>query len=70
MEKTTVLTVEGMSCSHCSARVEQALKAIGGVFAKVDLEAKTASVTHPNTVTVDALKSAVTEAGYSVTEAR
>ena len=70
MEKTTVLTVEGMSCSHCSARVEQALKAIGGVSAKVDLEAKTASVTHPNTVTVDALKAAVTEAGYSVTEAR
>ena len=61
------LTVEGMSCGHCSARVERALNAIEGVSAKVDLEAKAASVTYPDTVTVDALKAAVTDAGYSVT---
>ena len=61
------LTVEGMSCGHCSARVEKALNAIEGVSAKVDLEAKAASVTYPDTVTVDALKAAVTDAGYSVT---
>ena len=60
------LTVEGMSCGHCSARVEKALNAIEGVSAKVDLEAKSASVTYPDTVTVDALKAAVTNAGYSV----
>lgn len=70
MKKTTVLTVEGMSCGHCSASVEKALNAIDGVSAKVDLEAKTASVTHPDTVTLDALKTAVTEAGYSVTGSR
>lgn len=66
MEKTSVLTVEGMSCGHCSARVEKALNAIAGVSAKVDLQAKTAAVTHPDTVSIDALKAAVTEAGYSV----
>ena len=60
------LTVEGMSCGHCSARVEKALNAIEGVSAKVDLESKSASVTYPDTVTVDALKAAVTDAGYSV----
>jgi hypothetical protein len=60
------LTVEGMSCGHCSARVEKALNAIEGVSAKVDLESKSASVTYPDIVTVDALKAAVTDAGYSV----
>ena len=65
--KNITLTVEGMSCGHCSARVEKALNAIEGVSAKVDLEAKAASVTYPDTVTEDALKAAVTDAGYSVT---
>lgn len=65
--KNITLTVEGMSCGHCSARVEKALNAIEGVSAKVDLEAKSASVTYPEAVTVDALKAAVTDAGYTVT---
>ena len=68
--KNITLTVEGMSCGHCSARVENALNAIEGVSAKVDLEAKTAVVTYPDTVTVDALKAAVTDAGYSITGSR
>lgn len=68
--KNITLTVEGMSCGHCSARVEKALNAIEGVSAQVDLEAKTAAVTYPDTVTVDALKAAVTDAGYSVTGSR
>ena len=67
---TITLTVEGMSCGHCSAHVEKALNAIEGVSAKVDLGTKTAAVTYPNTVTIDALKAAVTEAGYSVTGSR
>ena len=66
MNTTTLLTIEGMSCGHCSARVEKALNAIAGVSATVDLAAKTASVTHPDTVSVDALKNAVIDAGYSV----
>ena len=68
--KTTVLTIAGMSCGHCSAHVEKALNAIEGVSAKVDLAAKSASVTHPDSVTLDALKTAVTDAGYSVTGSR
>ena len=65
--KNITLTVEGMSCGHCSARVEKALNAIEGVSAKVDLDANAAAVTYPDTVTIDALKAAVTDAGYSVT---
>lgn len=67
--KNITLTVEGMSCGHCSARVEKALNAIEGVSAKVDLQAKSAAITYPDTVTVDALKAAVTDAGYSVSAA-
>ena len=65
--KQITLNVEGMSCGHCSARVEKALNAIEGVSAKVNLETKTAAVTYPENVTVEALKAAVTDAGYSVT---
>lgn len=65
---TKTMTVEGMSCGHCSARVEKALNALEGVTAKVDLEAKTASVELTSEVSDDTLKKAVEDAGYEVTE--
>lgn len=65
---TKTMTVEGMSCGHCSARVEKALNAIEGVTAKVDLEAKTASVELDREIADDVLKKAVEDAGYEVTE--
>ncbi|BDF71533.1 heavy metal translocating P-type ATPase [Oscillospiraceae bacterium] len=64
MEKK--LTVEGMSCSHCSGRVEKALNALEGVSASVDLERKTASVTLSAPVDDAVLKKAVEDAGYEV----
>ncbi len=64
MEKK--LTVEGMSCSHCSGRVEKALNALEGVSASVDLERKTASVTLSVPVDDAVLKKAVEDAGYEV----
>ena len=64
MKKTMI--VEGMSCGHCSARVEQALNAIDGVTAKVDLEAKTASIVLSKPVEDQALVKAVADAGYQV----
>ena len=63
-EKT--MKIEGMSCGHCSARVEQALNAIDGVSAKVDLETKTASIVLSKPVEDQALVNAVTDAGYEV----
>ena len=63
MEKTMV--IEGMSCKHCSARVEKALQDIG-VQAKVDLEKKTALVTMENAVEDAKLIKAVEDAGYDV----
>ena len=64
MNKT--MKIEGMSCGHCSARVEKALNAIDGVSATVDLEAKTASIALQNGVSDDVLRKAVEDAGYEV----
>ncbi len=62
------LTVEGMHCAHCSARVESALKGLSGVSAKVDLAKKTATVTMKKDHTDDELKKAVEEVGFIVVE--
>lgn len=64
MNKT--MKIEGMSCGHCSARVEKALNAIDGVSATVDLESKTASITLQKEVSDDILRKAVEDAGYDV----
>ncbi|MEG1943664.1 MAG: HAD-IC family P-type ATPase, partial [Angelakisella sp.] len=64
MEKKII--VEGMSCGHCSARVEKALCAMEGVTATVNLETKTAHVTMTQAVSDEALTKAITDAGYEV----
>ena len=64
MEKTMV--IEGMSCSHCSGRVEKALNQLEGVTAQVNLETKTAAIQLSQPVSDDQLKKAVEDAGYEV----
>ncbi len=62
-----MLKVSGMSCAHCSRRVESALKDIAGVTsATVDLLAGTASVDCDEGVSRETLAEAVREAGYEV----
>ena len=64
---TKVLTVEGMSCAHCTGRVQKALEAVEGVKAvTMSLEEKTATVDLTAEVSDEALTNAVTEAGYEV----
>lgn len=61
----TVIKVDGMMCKHCKAHVEKACKGVEGtVDAVVDLEAKNVTVT--GTADLEALKAAITEAGYDV----
>ncbi len=64
MEK--VISIEGMSCGHCSARVEKALNALEGVEARVDLEKKIATVIMESEVDDEVLEKAVSDAGYDV----
>ncbi len=62
-----VLKIDGMSCGHCTAAVEKALKAVPGVISvQVTLEPGEARV--EGDADVEALKAAVTEEGYTVTE--
>jgi heavy metal translocating P-type ATPase len=64
MKKTMV--IEGMMCPHCSGRVEQALNALDGVSAQVDLEKKSAFITLSKEVSDETLTKVVTDAGYQV----
>jgi Cu+-exporting ATPase len=68
MEKK--IAIEGMMCNHCSLHVEKALNSIPGVTAKVDLAAKSATVTVSASVSDAVLTKAVTDAGYTVTGIR
>ena len=64
----TTLSIEGMMCGHCQATVEKALKGVPGVSeVVVSLEDKNAVVTAEESVSADALKAAVVDAGYEVT---
>jgi len=67
-EKT--LQIKGMSCGHCSARVEKALNAIDGVEAKVDLETNSAKVNLTKDISDEVLKTAVDNVGYEVVEVK
>lgn len=61
--KKTIL-IDGMSCGHCSARVEKALNALEGTKATVDLKKKCAIV--ETELSDETLTHAIEEAGYTV----
>ena len=64
MDKKTI-TIKGMMCAHCVSHVEKALTALG-VQADVDLASGTAVVT--GKADDEALRKAVTDAGYEVVD--
>lgn len=63
---TKTMIINGMSCGHCSGRVEAALNALDGVTATVNLETKTATITLSKEVSNEVLTKAVNDAGYEV----
>lgn len=67
MKRKVIIGVEGMSCGHCSARVEKALNSLDGVTASVELDNKRAVVECDAGVGDEALRAAVEDAGYEVT---
>ena len=62
------IVIDGMACSHCSGRVEQALNALEGVTATVDLAQKTAFLTVTSDITNEKLSAIVADCGYKVVE--
>ena len=67
-EKEVTITLGGLHCAACVARVERALAQAPGVArAQVNLATRRAKVRFdPGATNVDALKQAVTKAGYEV----
>jgi len=62
----TVIHVEGMTCGHCKAAVEKAVKTLKGVSnAAVDMEAKSLAVDFdPQLTSEQVIRDAVSRAGY------
>lgn len=66
---TKTIKIDGMSCEHCSKKVEMALKGIKEVkSAKVDLTEKKAEVILKENIDENILKSVVEDLGYEVKE--
>jgi copper chaperone len=63
------LKVDGMTCGGCAASVKRALQALDtNAQVEVDLPSKTVKV--DTSAQLDAVKSAVEDAGYDVLDAR
>ncbi len=58
------LTVGGMTCGACAARIERRLNAIGGVTAQVNLATERATVTAPAGMSTDRLIGEVESLGF------
>ena len=58
------LDIEGMTCENCAVRVENALNALPGVWARVDLASKRAAVRSASPCDAQVLCLAVVRAGY------
>jgi Cu+-exporting ATPase len=65
MTTSVTLSVGGMTCSSCAARIEKRLNRIDGVHASVNFATEQAAITYPDSVTTDELVAAVQATGYT-----
>ena len=63
---TKILKIDGMSCGNCANRVENALNALDGVWASVDLGSQEALVRMKQPMDPELLKNSVRKHGYTV----
>ena len=67
MTVTSTYTVEGMTCGHCVASVTEEVTQIPGVSdVAVDLESGAVTVTSDAELDTEAVRAAVTEAGFEL----
>ena len=62
------LSIRGMTCAACAARVEKRLNAMDEVHATVNFATEKATVTVPASVRVDQLIEEIEQAGYGAEE--
>jgi len=68
MMKNETIKISGMSCSHCQAAVERALKELPGmrkVYVSLD-EGQAVLTYEENELSMEAIKNAIEDAGYEV----
>ena len=65
---TYTLTVDGMHCSNCARRVENALNSKDGVWAKVNLEKKSVLVRAKSQLKWEDFSTLINKAGYTLIE--
>ena len=71
IKMTKTIIIEGMSCGHCTARVQKALEALEGITAvTMSLEQKSAEITLDQEISNQLLTQTITDAGYEVVEIR
>jgi Cu+-exporting ATPase len=58
------LTISGMTCASCAARVEKKLNKVDGVQASVNYATEKAKILHPAQITADDLIAVVEKTGY------
>ncbi len=63
----TTAKIEGMSCAHCVRAVFTALGGVPGV-SRADVSIGRAVIEHDGSVSPEALREAISIAGYEVTE--
>ena len=63
---TYTLTVDGMHCSNCARRVENALISKEGIWASVKLENNTVLVRSKNQLEWAELSKAISDSGYTL----
>lgn len=61
------LIIEGMSCGHCAAHVEEALKEVDGIISVlVKLKEKNALIELTHDIDDEKLREVIGEAGYEL----
>ncbi len=65
----TTATISGMSCAHCVRAVFTSLSGVEGI-ARADVSIGKAVIEHDGTVASDAIRQAISIAGYEVVDFR
>ncbi len=63
----TTATISGMSCAHCVRAVFTSLSGVGGIV-RADVSIGRAVIEHDGSVSADAIKQAISIAGYEVVD--
>ncbi|MGI5174317.1 heavy-metal-associated domain-containing protein [Treponema sp. OMZ 840] len=69
-ESSLILDITGMHCEKCSTGVSEALNALDGVSAEVNLAANNAAVKLSKAVSAQVLRTAVEDKGFELTHIR